>query len=61
MEALKNDVTRVKCVVPTAVAEFLLNKKRRDLVEFETRRNITIDIEGDDGLVPGESRIVCTP
>ena len=61
MEALKTDVTRVKCIVPTAVAEFLLNKKRRDIVEFETRRNIAIDIEGDDGLVPGESRIVSTP
>ncbi len=23
--------------------------------------NITIDIEGDDGLVPGESRILCSP
>jgi ribonuclease E len=60
MEAIKNDVTRVKCVVPTAVAEFLLNKKRRDIVEFETRRNLTIDIEGDAGLTPGESRIVCS-
>ena len=32
-------------VVPPPVADYLLNRKRRDLLEIETRRQITIEIE----------------
>jgi len=60
MEVLKQNVTRIKGTVPPAVADYLLNKKRRDIVELENRRNITIDIESDAGLLPGESRIECS-
>jgi ribonuclease E len=52
MESLKSEVTRVKGIVPPAVADYLLNKKRRDIVELENRRNITIEIESDAGLLP---------
>ena len=61
MEALSGDVARVKGVVPPAVADYLLNRKRKDLVDIETRRNIVIEIEPDAALGPGESRIECTP
>jgi ribonuclease E len=61
MEVLKGEVTRVKGLVPPPVADYLLNRKRRDLVEIETRRKITIEIEPDAELLPGESRIECLP
>ena len=61
MEVLKNDVARVKGIVPPAVADYLLNRKRRDIVEIEQRRNIAIEIERDETLRPAESRIECTP
>jgi Ribonuclease G/E len=57
----KSDVSRVKGVVPPAVADYLLNRKRRAIVELEKRRNIAIDIEGDAGLLPSESRIESEP
>jgi ribonuclease E len=57
MEALKSDISRVRGVVPPAVADYLLNRKRRDLVEIEKRRSITIEIQGDETLQPSESRI----
>jgi ribonuclease E len=57
MEALKSDVSRVKGIVPPAVADYLLNRKRRDIMELETRRSIIIEIEADAGLLPAESRI----
>jgi len=60
MESLKSEVARVKGIVPPAVADYLLNKKRRDIVELENRRNITIEIESDAGLLPTESRIECS-
>jgi ribonuclease E len=40
------------------VADYLLNKKRKELLEVETRRNLTITIEGDPNLQPDESRII---
>jgi ribonuclease E len=61
MEALAGDVARVKGVVSPAVADYLLNRKRRELVEIETRRNIVIEIEPDAALGPGESRIERIP
>jgi ribonuclease E len=60
METLKNDITRVKGIVPPAVADYLLNKKRRDIVELENRRSIAVEIESDAGLLPAESRIECS-
>ena len=61
MEVLKSEVTRVQGLVPPPVADYLLNRKRRDLVEIETRRKITIEVEPDAALLPGESRIECVP
>jgi ribonuclease E len=57
MEVLASEVTRVKGVVPPAVADYLLNRKRKDLVDIETRRKIVLEIEPDASLGPGESRI----
>ena len=61
METFKADVTRVRAVVPPAVADYLLNRKRRDLLEFETRRRISLEVEADPALVPGESKILGEP
>ena len=56
-ETLKGDITQVKGVVPSNVAYYLLNKKRRELMDVETRRNLTITITEDPAMQPGESRI----
>ena len=58
-ETLKNDFTRVKGIVPSNVAYYLLNKKRRELLDLEMRRNLTITIEEDPVMQPGENRIIC--
>jgi ribonuclease E len=58
-EILKNDVTHVKGVVPLNVADYLLNRKRKEILDVETSRNLTITIEGDPALQPGESRTIC--
>ena len=58
-EILKNEITKVKGAVPSNVAYYLLNKKRREILDIETRRNVTITIEADTALQPGEDSIVC--
>ena len=59
LETIKPEITSVKGIVPVVIADFLLNKKRKDIIELELRRNISITIEGDSSMVPGESNVVC--
>jgi ribonuclease E len=59
LESLKEKAHRVKGIVPMEVAEYLLNKKRREIVDLEVRRELSIEIEGDRSMVPGDSKILC--
>ncbi len=59
LKTIKGDVKKVTCVIPEDVAEFLLNNKRGELVDIETRRQVSIFIKGDPEMIRGESRIVC--
>ena len=59
LETLKSDISSVKGIVPVNVADYLLNKKRKDIMDLELRRNINITIERDASMVPGESNIIC--
>jgi ribonuclease E len=59
LETLKEKAQKVKGIVPVDVAEYLLNKKRREIVDLEVRRDLCVEIEGDRSMVPGESRIIC--
>jgi ribonuclease E len=61
VESSKSGIQRVHGVVPQAVADYVLNKKRKEIVEIETQRNMLVLIEGDSGLEPGECRIECDP
>jgi ribonuclease E len=60
LETLKEKANRVKGIVPVEVAEYLLNKKRREIVDLEVRRDLNVEIEGDRSMVPGDSEIVCS-
>jgi ribonuclease E len=59
LETLKEKASRVKGIVPVDVADYLLNKKRREIVDLEVRRDFSVEIEGDQSMMPGESKIVC--
>ncbi|MGD9023165.1 MAG: Rne/Rng family ribonuclease [Deltaproteobacteria bacterium] len=58
-EILRENITKVRGVVPSNVAYYLLNKKRKDILDVEIRRNLAIHIEADPVMQPGESRIIC--
>jgi ribonuclease E len=57
-EILKNDVNYIRGVVPVNVAGYLLNKKRKEILDVEKKQNVCITIEGDPSMQPGESQIV---
>ena len=58
LETLKNKISTVKGIVPSGVADYLLNKKRKEILDLEIRRGLSITIEGDDTIIPGMSKIV---
>jgi len=59
LETLKEKAKRVKGIVPVDVADYLLNKKRREIIDLEVRHDLSVEIEGDRSMMPGESKIVC--
>lgn len=58
---LKNDIASVNGFVPVGVAEYLLNKKRKELTELEINRDVSINIIADSSMMPTDSKIVCCP
>ena len=59
LETLNDEILNVEGIVPDRVADYLLNKKRKEILDLETRRSIKVKIKGDSAMVPGESRIIC--
>ena len=57
LEILKDEIASVKGTVPSNVADYLLNKKRKEILDLETRRNLNIRIEGSNTMLPGDFEI----
>lgn len=53
----KRNVKRVSCFLPLDVAQYLLNNKRGDLAELETRHHVVIDITMNSEMKPGDNKI----
>jgi ribonuclease E len=58
LETLKQKSKRVRGIVPVDVADYLLNRKRREIVDLEVRRDLTVEIEGARSMLPGDSDII---
>jgi ribonuclease E len=56
-EAAKNDVQEVRAQLSQDVTNYLLNKKRKELVVLEEKFNLRLFIEADADLVGAESRV----
>jgi ribonuclease E len=59
LETIKAEISSVKGIVPNDVADYLLNKKRKEILDLELRRGLSITIEGDKKIIPGMSEIKC--
>lgn len=58
LKALKPDIKGIKGIVPDEVAQYLLNKKREELLDIENKKNVTITIKSDPDMVSGDSSIL---
>lgn len=59
LETLKDGISIAKGYVPPDVGAYLLNKKRGELLTIEEKRDISITIEANSSMLPGESKIIC--
>jgi len=57
MGASREAVTQVKGVLPLEVANYLQNRKRKELAQLETRYGVSIVLQGDPWLAPGEGKL----
>jgi ribonuclease E len=55
--ASKGDVSRINGSLPVDVASYLLNRKRKELTDIETRYGVHILIQGDPLLAPGGGKL----
>ncbi|MFZ5763056.1 MAG: Rne/Rng family ribonuclease [Thermodesulfobacteriota bacterium] len=53
----RRQAKKVLCRLPIEVAQYILNKKRADLVELETRHQAEIVIEADPAMTPADSTV----
>ena len=56
-EIIKCQGDAVIGTLPVAVADYLLNNKRKELLEMEAKRGTSIRIEGNPAMTPGQSSI----
>lgn len=54
---VRREIKRVECRLPLEVAQYLLNKKRAELVELEGRYEVAINIIGDPGMAPNAGQV----
>jgi len=62
LRTIKPEIKEVTGIVPMEVATYLLNKKREELSQIESKRKVAITIEGDSNMVSGDNKIlIVTP
>jgi ribonuclease E len=57
-EGIVNRSLKIKAVVPTSVAFYILNEKRKHLADIEARHHFSIVIEGDHSLIAPHFRMI---
>ena len=57
LETLKGGIQHVTAQLPSTVATYLLNRKRKELSDLEVKRAIGITIIARDDLTPGQMEV----
>lgn len=58
LETMKKESSEITGIVPPLVADYLLNRKKAELLAIEERRGVIITIKADMAMSPGEDHIV---
>ena len=58
LKALKADGKDMDIILPFEVAYFILNKKKQEIIDLETRHHIQVNIKIDPYMMPYDSKII---
>ncbi len=58
LESLKEKSACIRALLPPDVASYLLNKKRKEILEIESRRECCIHVEPQPSMVPGDNKLI---
>ena len=58
LKTIKLSGQKIKIVLPSEIAFFILNKKKQEILNLERQHNIQINIESDPYMMPYESKIL---
>lgn len=61
LATMKHKAAYVEVLIPVAVANFLNNRKREDLLALEKRYGVLIDVTGEAGCAPNDIRVNVMP
>ena len=53
----RKNVIRVECRLPIAVAQYLQNKKRSELLELENKYEVAINVTADPSMLPTDNSL----
>ena len=57
MGVSKKGITQVKGILPLEVATYLQNRKRKDILEMESRYGVEVILKGDPSISPGDGKL----
>ena len=57
LESTKEAVRKILAVVPPQVMEYLLNDKKKDLADLESRKGIRIQVRADASMMPNDGEV----
>ncbi len=58
LETLKAENTSIKARVPMEVAAYVLNRKRKEILDLESRCGLSITVEGNSAMIPGDNEFI---
>ncbi len=56
-KAIKKTTSRIRCRFPLTVAQYLLNRKRSEIVALEDKYKVAIEIEAEPDMAPAQAEI----
>jgi ribonuclease E len=57
MGVSKKGITQVKGILPLEVATYLQNRKRKEILELESRYGVEVILKGDPSISPGDGKL----
>ncbi len=60
LKTLKPEIKEVTALLPKNVAHFLLNRKKEEILDIESKRNVTVTLKDEPDMISGDVKFIMT-